>query len=77
MNEFINILEVDKLPLNAIDRFIGVDKDGNVKSSSVVIDAMLDTESDNAISNKVVANAIADIESTIGDIDTMLLDIIG
>ena len=77
MSEYINILEVDKLPLSAIDRFIGIDKDGNVKSSSVVVDTMLDVESDNAISNKVVTKAIADIESTIGDIDTMLLDIIG
>lgn len=77
MGDFINILEVDKLPLNAIDRFIGVDKDGNVKSATVDVDGFLDEQSDNAVSNKVVTKAIKAIEETIGDIDVMLVDIIG
>lgn len=54
MNEFLNVLEVDKLPLNKMDRFVGVDQDGNIKTATIRIDSELDKESDNAISNKVV-----------------------
>ena len=77
MSDYINILTVDKLPLNEIDRFVGVDKDGKIKSAAIAVDSFFDNKSDNAIANKIVANAIADIEQTIGEIDVVLLDIIG
>jgi 2',3'-cyclic-nucleotide 2'-phosphodiesterase (5'-nucleotidase family) len=54
MNEFLNVQEVDKLPLNKMDRFVGVDQDGNIKTSTIKIDDTLDKESNNAISNKAV-----------------------
>jgi hypothetical protein len=77
MSEFINVLEADKLPLNAIDRFIGIDTDGNIKTATVVIDNFMDDLSTNAIANKVVTTAIQEMQETIGNIDVMLLEIIG
>lgn len=77
MSEFINVLEADKLPLNAIDRFIGIDTDGNIKTATVVIDNFMDDLSTNAIANKVVTAAIQEMQETIGNIDVMLLEIIG
>lgn len=77
MDNYLNILEVDKLPLNEIDRFIGIDVDGNIKTASVVVDEFLDDTSDNAVSNKAVAIAIGEMRSTIGEIDTVLLEILG
>lgn len=77
MNEYLNVLEVDKLPLDAMDRFLGIDVDGNIKTASIIVDSVLDDASNNAISNKVVASAIRNLEIIIGDIDIMLIDIIG
>lgn len=77
MSEFINVLEADKLPLNAIDRFIGIDTDGNIKTATVVIDNFMDDLSTNAVANKVVTTAIKEMQETIGTIDVMLLEIIG
>ena len=77
MSEFINVLEADKLPLNAIDRFIGIDTDGNIKTSTIVIDRFLDDQSTNAVANSVVTTAIKEMQETIGNIDVMLLEIIG
>lgn len=77
MSEFINVLEADKLPLNAIDRFIGIDTDGNIKTSTIVIDRFLDDQSTNAVANSVVTTAIKEMQETVGNIDVMLLEIIG
>jgi hypothetical protein len=72
MNEFLNVLEVDKLPLNKMDRFVGVDQDGNIKSASIVVDTELNEESDNAIANKTVVESLEaykeDLEETVEEL---------
>jgi uncharacterized protein YicC (UPF0701 family) len=80
MNEFLNVLEVDKLPLNKMDRFIGVDVDGSIKSASVIVDSELNEDSINAIANNTVTKSLRafkeDVDSTveylIQDVDTNL-----
>ena len=72
MNEFLNVLEVDKLPLNKMDRFVGVDQDGNIKTSTIKIDDTLDKESNNAISNKAVTVTLEtyrqDLEGAVNEV---------
>lgn len=72
MNEFLNVLEVDKLPLNKMDRFVGVDQDGNIKTATFKIDSELDKESDNAVSNKAVAGTLdaykKDLEGAVSEV---------
>lgn len=67
MNEFLNVQEVDKLPLNKMDRFVGVDQDGNIKTASVVVDSELDSESVNAIANNVVTETLQTYKQDLND----------
>lgn len=76
MNEFLNVLEVKKLPLDKMDRFIGIDQDGSIKTASVVVDTELNSESGNAIANNVVAESLESYKKDLDNsIETLLNDV--
>lgn len=76
MNEFLNVLEVEKLPLDKMDRFIGVDQDGSIKTASVVVDTELNSESGNAIANNVVTESLESYKRNLDNsIETLLNDV--
>lgn len=74
MSEFVNVTEVEKLPLDRIDSLVAIDPDKNIKRTSIIVEKELVEDSINPISSKGVFNALeelrGDVGVTIEDVET-------
>ena len=74
MSEFVNVTEVEKLPLDRIDSLVAIDPNKNIKRTSIIVDQELVEDSINPISSKGVFNALeelrGDVGVTIEDVET-------
>lgn len=74
MSEFVNVTEVEKLPLDRIDSLVAIDPDKNIKRTSITVDQELVEDSTNPISSKGVFDALeelrGDVGVTIEDVET-------
>lgn len=68
MSEFINVTEVEKLPINKIDSLIAIDANKNIKRTSITVDQEIDADSTNPISSKGVYDALAVLGNDVTDI---------
>lgn len=79
MSEFVNVTEVEKLPLDKIDSLIAIDADKNIKRTSITVDQIIDEDSTNPISSKGVWDAIEEFRGEVGvvidDINTEIQDL--
>lgn len=79
MSEFVNVTEVEKLPINDIDSLIAIDADKNIKRTSITVDQELVEDSTNPISSKGVFDALeelrGDVGITIEDVETEIQDL--
>lgn len=66
MSEFVNVTEVEKLPLDRIDSLIAIDANKNVKRTSITVDQEIDADSTNPISSKGVYDAIDEVRGDVG-----------
>ena len=74
MSEFVNVTEVEKLPLDRIDSLVAIDPNKNIKRTSIIVDQELVEDSINPISSKGVFDALeelrGDVGVTIEDVET-------
>lgn len=81
MSEFVNVTEVEKLPINKIDSLIAIDANKNIKRTSITVEQEIDADSTNPISSKGVYDAIDEVRGDVGavidDINTELTDLDG
>lgn len=79
MNEFVNVTEVEKLPLDRIDSLVAIDPNKNIKRTSITVDQELVEDSTNPISSKGVFDALeelrGDVGVTIEDVETEIQDL--
>lgn len=86
MSEFVNVTEVEKLPLDRIDSLIAIDADKNIKRTSIKVDSEVKSGSTNPVSSDGVFDALEelrgktdntfdDVRLDIEDIDSELYDI--
>lgn len=79
MSEFVNVTEVEKLPLDKIDSLIAIDADKSIKRTSITVDQVIDEDSTNPISSKGVWDAIEEFRGEVGavidDINTEIQDL--
>lgn len=86
MSEFINVTEVEKLPIDRVDSLIAIDANKGIKRTSITVDQVIDEDSTNPISSKGVwdaleefredvAVAVEDINDVIQDLDDDIADI--
>ena len=74
MSEFVNVTEVEKLPLDRIESLVAIDPNKNIKRTSIIVEKELVEDSTNPISSKGVFNALeelrGDVGVTIEDVET-------
>lgn len=86
MSEFINVTEVEKLPINKIDSLIAIDDNKNIKRAYLTIDQEVIPESTNPVSSKGVydivvvlgndfGEAVTDLENQIGGLENDITNI--
>lgn len=79
MSEFVNITEVEKLPLDRIESLVAIDPNKNIKRTSITVDQELVEDSTNPISSKGVFDALeelrGDVGVTIEDVETEIQDL--
>lgn len=79
MSEFVNVTEVEKLPLDRIDSLVAIDPNKNIKRTSITVDQELVEDSTNPISSKGVFDALeelrGDVGITIEDVETEIQDL--
>ena len=86
MSEFINVTEVEKLPINKIDSLIAIDDNKNIKRAYLTIDQEVIPESTNPVSSKGVydiivvlgddfGEAVSDLENHIGGLENDITDV--
>lgn len=86
MSEFINVLEVEKLPLNVVDSLVAIDADKNIRRTFITVDQEVDPDSTNPVSSKGVydiievlgndfGEAVTDLEEQIDALDGNIADI--
>lgn len=66
MSEFVNVTEVEKLPLDRIDSLIAIDADKNIKRTFITVDHEIDADSTNPISSKGVFDALEELRGDVG-----------
>lgn len=66
MSEFVNVTEVEKLPLDRIDSLVAIDPDKNIKRTSIIVDQELVEDSINPISSKGVFDALEELRGDVG-----------
>lgn len=86
MSEFVNVTEVEKLPLNKVDSLVAIDSNNNIKRTAVTVDQDVIPESTNPVSSKGVydiivvlgndfGEAVTDLENQIGGLGGDITDI--
>lgn len=86
MSEFVNVTEVEKLPINKIDSLIAIDDNKNIKRAYLTIDQEVIPESTNPVSSKGVydivvvlgndfGEAVSDLENQIGGLGDDITDV--
>lgn len=86
MSEFINVLEVEKLPYNQIDSLIAIDPDNKIRRTAIDIDQEVIPESTNPVSSKGVydiivvlgndfGEAVSDLENHIGGLENDITNV--
>lgn len=79
MSEFVNVTEVEKLPLDRIESLVAIDPNKNIKRTSITVDQELVEDSTNPISSKGVFDALeelrGDVGVTIEDVETEIQDL--
>ena len=77
MSEFINVLEVEKLPYNQIDSLIAIDPDNKIRRTAIDIDQEVIPESTNPVSSKGVYDIIVVLGNDFGEAVRDLEDHLG
>ena len=72
MSEFINVTEVEKLPINKVDSLVAIDANNHIRRTSITVDQVLDEDSTNPISSKGVRDALEELR---GEIDVNIEDV--
>lgn len=67
MSEFVNVTEVEKLPLNKVDSLIAIDYNNNIKRTAIKIDQEVIPESTNPVSSKGVYDIIVVLGNDFGE----------
>lgn len=76
MSEFVNVTEVEKLPLGMIDSLIAIDSENNIKRTSIKVDSEVKSGSTNPVSSDGVFDALEELRGETGNtIDDVRLDI--
>ena len=79
MSEFVNVTEVEILPLDKVATLIAIDADKDIKRTSITVDQEIDADSTNPVSSKGVWEALEEFRGETGavidDINTELQDI--
>ena len=79
MSEFVNVTEVEILPLDKVATLIAIDADKDIKRTSITVDQEIDSDSTNPVSSKGVWEALEEFRGETGavidDINTELQDI--
>lgn len=86
MSEFVNVTEVEKLPINKIDSLLAIDDNKNIKRAYLTIDQEVIPESTNPVSSKGVydivvvlgndfGEAVTDLENQIGGLGDDITDV--
>ena len=68
MSEFINVLEVEKLPYNQIDSLIAIDPDNKIRRTAIDIDQEVIPESPNPVSSKGVYDIVVVLGNDFGEV---------
>lgn len=79
MSEFVNVTEVEILPLDKVDTLIAIDADKDIKRTSITVDQEIDADSTNPVSSKGVWEALEEFRGEVGvvidDINTEIQDL--
>lgn len=79
MSEFVNVTEVEILPLDKVATLIAIDAEKNIKRTSITVDQEIDADSTNPVSSKGVWEALEEFRGETGtvvdDINTELQDL--
>ena len=79
MSEFVNVTEVEILPLDKVATLIAIDADKDIKRTSITVVQEIDADSTNPVSSKGVWEALEEFRGETGavidDINTELQDI--
>jgi hypothetical protein len=86
MSEFVNVTEVEKLPINKIDSLLAIDDNKNIKRAYLTIDQEVIPESTNPVSSKGVydivvvlgndfGEAVTDLENQIGGLENDITNV--
>lgn len=76
MSEFVNVTEVEKLPINTVDSLIAIDADKNIKRTSIKVDSEVKSGSANPVSSDGVFDALEELRGETGNnFDDVRLDI--
>ena len=67
MSEFINVTEVEKLPLNKVDSLIAIDANNRIKRTAITVDQEVIPESTNPVSSKGVYDIIVVLGNDFGE----------
>lgn len=67
MSEFINVTEVEKLPLNKVDSLIAIDANNRIKRTAITVDQEVIPESTNPVSSKGVYDIIVVLGDDFGE----------
>lgn len=68
MSEFINVTEVEKLPLNKVDSLIAIDANNRIKRTAITVDQEVIPESTNPVSSKGVYDIIVVLGNDFGEV---------
>lgn len=68
MSEFINVTEVEKLPLNKVDSLIAIDANKRIKRTAITVDQEVIPESTNPVSSKGVYDIIVVLGNDFGEV---------
>lgn len=79
MSEFVNVTEVEILPLDKVATLIAIDADKDIKRTSITVDQEIDADSTNPVSSKGVWEALEELRGEVGvvidDINTEIQDL--